>query len=331
MAETLQVPPLASPADKSSDSKAPSLSIRRQNATPSMQSRATHTPEPSLIDNLRLNEAMTESSGSSSRNYDDEYEYDVLYECQRGSFSFGYSSKSLLQFDPSPWCDRSMKYTPMDIHTYALPNPLWQWVNKDWLADMTGDVDEAGWEYAFSFRGAVWHGNYTHMRSFARRRKWIRLRRRRVMDDDQSYQGDDAVSIHTAEATEDPGKDESVESREAHVFDRLKACRLDRERLKLLDDMLEEDDTALDMIQVKLKEYSSLFDFEESRKKLALLLLSKQSAKGSAVGGTTPATATETEKQAVASVEFFGNIKTISKEVEDKRKDKGKDKDKDQE
>jgi hypothetical protein len=55
--------------------------------------------------------------------------------------------------------------------------------------------------------------------------------------------------------------------------------------------------------------------------------LSKQSAKGSAVGGTTPATATETEKQAVASVGFFGNIKTISKEVEDKRKDKGKDKD----
>jgi hypothetical protein len=31
-------------------------------------------------------------------------------------------------------------------------------VNKDWLADMTGDVDEAGWEYAFQFHGSIWHG-----------------------------------------------------------------------------------------------------------------------------------------------------------------------------
>ncbi|KAJ2963729.1 hypothetical protein NQZ79_g1267 [Umbelopsis isabellina] len=326
MAETLQVPPPASPVDKSSESKAPSLSVRRQNATPSMQSRATHTPEPSLVDNLRLNEAMTESSSSSSRNYDDEYEYDVLYECQRGSFTFGYSSKSLLNFDPSPWCDRNMKYTPMNIQTFSLPNPLWQWVNKDWLADMTGDVDEAGWEYAFSFRGSAWHGNYTHMRSFARRRKWIRLRRRRVMDEDQSVQGDDAISIHTAEAVASDGNEESVENREAQVFDRLKACRLDRERLKILDDMLKEDDAAVEMIQVKLKEYSTLFDFEESRKKLALLLLSKQSVKESTVEAVTPATATETEKQAIASVGFFGNIKTIGKEVDEKRKNKGKDK-----
>jgi hypothetical protein len=75
----------------------------------------------------------------------------------------------------------------MDIHTYELPNPMWQWVsnhflsisyifcfrvepqpdnwhlsvkvNKDWLADMTGDVDESGWEYAFRFRQSTWHGN----------------------------------------------------------------------------------------------------------------------------------------------------------------------------
>lgn len=139
-------------------------------------------------------------------------------------------------------------------------------MNKDWLADMTGDVDEAGWEYAFSFRGSVWHGNYTHMRSFARRRKWIRLRRRRVMDEDHSVQGDEAVSIHTAEAATNDGREESASDREAQVFERLKACRLDRERLKILDDMLKEDDAAVEMMQVKLKEYSALFDFEESRK-----------------------------------------------------------------
>ncbi|ORY97350.1 hypothetical protein BCR43DRAFT_438155, partial [Syncephalastrum racemosum] len=49
---------------------------------------------------------------------EDEYVYDILYECQRG----------LLQFDPDPWCDVDMEYTPMDIHTYQLPDPTWQWV-----------------------------------------------------------------------------------------------------------------------------------------------------------------------------------------------------------
>lgn len=65
-------------------SKSPSLSIQLQNGAPSLQSGISRTPEPSIIDNLRLSEAMTVSSSSSSQQYDDEYEYDVLYECQRG-------------------------------------------------------------------------------------------------------------------------------------------------------------------------------------------------------------------------------------------------------
>lgn len=27
------------------------------------------------------------------------------------------------------------------------------------MIDMTGDVDEAGWQYALKFHGADWHGN----------------------------------------------------------------------------------------------------------------------------------------------------------------------------
>lgn len=73
------------PVDRGSPApKNPSLNLRRSNFTPSLQSGISHIPEPSVIDNLRLNEVMTESSNSSSRNYDDEYEYDILYECQRG-------------------------------------------------------------------------------------------------------------------------------------------------------------------------------------------------------------------------------------------------------
>lgn len=87
----------------------------------------------------------------------------------------------------------------MNIENYQLPDPTWQWVSKDWMIDMTEDVDEAGWQYALKFHGAVWHGNrnilkigndrlilinnhkkgnYKHFRSFVRRRRWIRLRHR---------------------------------------------------------------------------------------------------------------------------------------------------------
>jgi hypothetical protein len=240
----------------------------------------------------------------------------------------------------------------MDIHTYALPNPMWQWVsdhpklqnsllvvvqiaiqsinifvyqvNKDWLADMTGDVDESGWEYAFQFHGSTWHGelkiciyisnlaaniivyliaelslgNYKHFRSFARRRKWIRLRRRRMLEDDESYHSDDAVSIHTASIPENDESAQGIEEKENKLYERLQKCRLDRERLKVVDDILQENDTQLEMIQAKvskpldgsrleltcsmldifqLNDYMQLFDFEDSRRKFALVSCSSQS------------------------------------------------------
>ncbi|KAH8555607.1 hypothetical protein BGW37DRAFT_142551 [Umbelopsis sp. PMI_123] len=306
-------------------SKSPSISHQRQNGAPSLQSGISRTPEPSIIDNLRLNEVITESSSSSSQQYDDEYEYDILYECQRGSWTFGYSSKSLLQFDPSPWCDRNMKYTPMDIHTYELPNPMWQWVNKDWLADMTGDVDESGWEYAFRFRQSTWHGNYKHFRSFVRRRKWIRLRRRRMIEDDHTYHSKDAVSIHTASISEVEGSVQEIEAKETMLYDRIKACRLDRERLKVVDEVLKQNDTQLEMIQAKMNDYMQLFDFEDSRRKFALLLLSKQTSnQNSSQDGT--AILSEGDKDVLDSVGFYSNVKAISNQLTDKYKDKGKEK-----
>ncbi|KAI7862817.1 hypothetical protein BDF14DRAFT_1850860 [Spinellus fusiger] len=72
----------------------------------------------------------------------EEYIYDIVYECQRGSWIIGYSSKTLLQFDPHPWCDSDMRYTPMDTTTYQLPDPTWEWASKQWMVDMTDDVDE---------------------------------------------------------------------------------------------------------------------------------------------------------------------------------------------
>jgi len=115
-----------------------------------------------------------------------DYVYDFLYQHQRGAFFLGtpkFSSKSLLPVDPDEWTDPSFQTSPMDTSDFELPDPSWEWVHKSWLVDMTGDVDEDGWEYAMTFHGSPWHGNYEVFRSFARRRRWLRLRKRKVIPD----------------------------------------------------------------------------------------------------------------------------------------------------
>lgn len=112
-----------------------------------------------------------------------DFVYEFLYQHQRGAFFLGtpkFSSKSLLPVDPDEWTDSRFETSAMDITDYELPDPSWEWVHKSWLVDMTGDVDEDGWEYAMTFHGSPWHGNYEVFRSFARRRRWLRLRKRKV-------------------------------------------------------------------------------------------------------------------------------------------------------
>ncbi|MCJ1382079.1 hypothetical protein MMC17_005191 [Xylographa soralifera] len=109
-----------------------------------------------------------------------DYEVDILYENQRGSFFCGiplYSAKSLLNFDPSAWQTVAFKDSPVDITNAQVPDPTWAWAWKCWYVDMSHDVDEEGWEYSFSFRqGFSWHGNHPWFHSFARRRRWLRKR-----------------------------------------------------------------------------------------------------------------------------------------------------------
>ncbi|KAL9936358.1 hypothetical protein V8E36_004426 [Tilletia maclaganii] len=85
---------------------------------------------------------------------DSRYEYDVLYENQRGVLWFGvpkFSPSTLLQWDPSPWTDIDHRDSPYNIVTAQLPDDSWEWVYPEWLIDMTGDTDESGWQYAGSF------------------------------------------------------------------------------------------------------------------------------------------------------------------------------------
>jgi len=108
---------------------------------------------------------------------------DELYENQRGSFVFGmplYSSASLLNFDAAPWVDGALRRSLVDVRDAQLPDPGWEWAWRSWYVDMTGDVDEQGWQYSFSFHERFpWHGTHPWLYSFVRRRRWLRKRVRK--------------------------------------------------------------------------------------------------------------------------------------------------------
>lgn len=137
-------------------------------------------------------------------------EMDILYENQRGWFLFGvprYSHSSLLNFDSAAWMTQDRRASPVNITNAQPPDPSWEWVWKAWYVDMSGDTDEQGWQYSFSFASSSWHGTQPWFHSFVRRRRWVRLRAKVV---DQRLRGrsefqnshmlsGDYFSIHSAE------------------------------------------------------------------------------------------------------------------------------------
>ncbi|EXJ85707.1 hypothetical protein A1O1_06075 [Capronia coronata CBS 617.96] len=108
------------------------------------------------------------------------HEYDILYENQRGSFFCGiplYAHSSLLPIDPSPWVNRDLHDSPVNITNAQVPDPSWEWAWRTWYVDMSYDVDEEGWQYSFAFgRNWSWHGTHPWFHSFVRRRRWLRKR-----------------------------------------------------------------------------------------------------------------------------------------------------------
>ncbi|OAD73863.1 hypothetical protein PHYBLDRAFT_181393 [Phycomyces blakesleeanus NRRL 1555(-)] len=241
----------------------------------------------------------------------EEYVYDVLYECQRGSWIVGFSSKTLLQFDPDPWCDKDMRFTPMNIKTYQLPDPTWEWVHKQWMVDMTEDVDEAGWQYALKFHGASWHGkkpkerndsdnfkgNYKHFRSFVRKRRWIRLRHHSLLDESitttvstnntPEYQ-EQQLQLQSQPQPQQhiqQGHQGHQESQTTHkeqkLVESLQNSCLDRERLCYIKFALNGDRGYLShMLMSKAKEYMEFFDFDVSRRNFVEILIQHQRSCG---------------------------------------------------
>ena len=87
------------------------------------------------------------------------YEFDVLYENQRGLLVFGipkFSPRTLFQWDPSPWTSSDGKRSAYNIANAQLPDPSWEWAYQEWFIDMTGDVYEAGWQYSGNFGRRFW-------------------------------------------------------------------------------------------------------------------------------------------------------------------------------
>ncbi|CAO1638087.1 unnamed protein product [Parajaminaea phylloscopi] len=84
----------------------------------------------------------------------EKYEWDVLYENQRGLLFFGipkFSARTLMQWDPSPWTNGRFENSPYNIVNAQLPDPNWEWVYPEFLIDMSADVDEQGWQYSGNF------------------------------------------------------------------------------------------------------------------------------------------------------------------------------------
>ncbi|KAJ5888134.1 Meiotically protein [Penicillium taxi] len=228
-------------------------------------------------------------------------ELDILYENQRGSFFFGvplYSHSSLLSIDPDAWMTHDHRDSPVNITNAQVPDPSWEWSWRTWYVDMSGDVDEQGWQYAFSFGSSQWHGTHPWFHSFARRRRWVRLRnkisQRRHRGRSEFERGhmlnEDYFTIHSSNSKA-LGRAQSVtglsrvesgflslmsmkEEEEMHLDEignipslmaALKQATIDRERIDALKRFVEDGGEELYYLNDKIPEIMSMFMFQASR------------------------------------------------------------------
>ncbi|KAJ1032519.1 hypothetical protein NDA16_000542 [Ustilago loliicola] len=120
------------------------------------EAEANKVDPDAQLDGLLVKHAQQEAPADATKV---KYEFDVLYENQRGLLVFGipkFSPRTLFQWDPSPWTSSNGKRSPYNIANAQLPDPSWEWAYHEWFIDMTGDVDEAGWQYSGNFGRRFW-------------------------------------------------------------------------------------------------------------------------------------------------------------------------------
>ncbi|KAJ5960590.1 uncharacterized protein N7479_007740 [Penicillium vulpinum] len=247
-------------------------------------------------------------AGDLTNNRDDtksHSEMDILYENQRGWFFFGvprYSHSSLLNFDPSAWMTQDRRPSPVNITNAQLPDPSWEWTWKTWYVDMSGDTDEQGWQYSFSFTSSSWHGTQPWFHSFVRRRRWVRLRTKALerrdidrSDFEKSHMlTPDYFTIHSSKmrSREQIAGLARVGSgllnhasmtvdEESHVDEiwdipslmhALKLASIDRERIDALKRFIEDGGEELYYLNDKMPDIMPMFLFQTSRWQFATYL-----------------------------------------------------------
>ncbi|KAF3931913.1 hypothetical protein ABW20_dc0100539 [Dactylellina cionopaga] len=238
-------------------------------------------------------------------------ELDILYENQRGTFFFGipmFSAKSLLPVDSAPWTNRHHAPSAVNIFTAQVPDPSWAWAWKSFAVDMTGDVDEEGWQYSFAFRGTKWHGNAVWWHGFVRRRRWIRKRvKRRIVsgiEDAHSLTPEyftihsRNVSLHGEQSgyysssirslernskldeyptTMQESDDSELEDFEIQDIPSLtrsfKRARLDREKIEALSNFLQNGGSEVMYLADSMPQIMRSMIFQQSRRQLLHILL----------------------------------------------------------
>ncbi|KAA6413676.1 MAG: hypothetical protein FRX48_02037 [Lasallia pustulata] len=236
-----------------------------------------------------------------------EYEVDILYENQRGWFFYGiplYSSKSLLNFDPSGWQTANFKDSPVNIRDFQLPDPSWQWAWKSWYVDMSHDVDEEGWQYSFSFAHRFsWHGTHPWFHSFVRRRRWLRKRvkvggrtagAKKTEMSEAHLLNADYFTIHgsrdrsrgssadrTINRSSYGGRHNDGSESEPELEDIndimalmrvLRSARVDREKIEAVQNFLEHGGDELLYLSERMHEIMSYFIYQTSRRQLLAYL-----------------------------------------------------------
>ncbi|KAG4306477.1 hypothetical protein PORY_000465 [Pneumocystis oryctolagi] len=215
---------------------------------------------------------------------------DVLYENQRGVCfcgTFMFSQNSLLFFDPSPWTDKDFRYSPVNIFTATCPSPSWKWTWDKWKVDMYGNVDEEGWSYSFSFWSKKWYGTCTWFHSFVRRRKWVRERQWRDLDDPEIMDNDNYFTVSSSyrfsrSPTDTSSPNESVASISdnpdveldiQNLIKKLKESLIDRERLYIIREFILSDNEKIYLLKDFIRNILECFIFQESKRQFLTFLI----------------------------------------------------------
>lgn len=187
-----------------SDTESPSRSLSRsatRDTADQQQDQDTNKTNVNVF-NIALGQSQTAETVKTEENAASNSELEILYENQRGWFLFGipfYSHRSLLQIDPPAWVTKDYHDSPVNITNAQLPDPSWEWAWQSWYVDMSGDVDEEGWQYSFSFVPKCgWHGTHPWFHSYVRRRRWVRLRVKKRHARSTKNNGDEETDFQLA-------------------------------------------------------------------------------------------------------------------------------------